>query len=236
MNRLNKLLWGILSFGISLVYRANTTNASIFSGLTTFGNGNVGDTITESCDEIFGTGILNFEIIEATETTTEPTNTTKCRDLPDYCDEITSEYNYDLEDYKTNSYGCEYGDFLNLVNYQHCELCPGVGSTDQSPLFDWYKISLEDIICYSEYTGGTGHVFRKYKIGLVGTDVDPDPESTVLTVVNGRKCTTEYSSCVGSIEWLDVTYTPDKTDCRISVNAGTDGRGHYKQRYCYYEE
>lgn len=51
MNKLNKILWGILSIGISAIYRTDA-GASTFSGMNSIPN-NLGDIINVTCD--FGT-------------------------------------------------------------------------------------------------------------------------------------------------------------------------------------
>lgn len=159
MNKLNKILWGILSFGICAIYRTGTDAAS-YTNISDITNPVVGDTIDIDCDY----GKLKLKIVYAFNNPYNGSNNnndiptdSNCLKQDSFICDTTTTY--------TNKCGANqtatpsHTSAVNPSDFSCNTLtCPDNGTLDKYAEVKRESLDLKkNLGCSRYYTGGSGH-------------------------------------------------------------------------------
>jgi hypothetical protein len=159
MNKLNKLLWGILSFGISAIYRVDT-NAAHYTNMADISNPAVGDTIDVDCYY----GKLKLRIVYAYNHANDGQGNNNdipkdenCTTIDDYLCLTTTSYTNKCGANQTAS--PKHTSAVDPADFSCKTLtCPDGGTLGKYAQIEQEKLDLtKNDTCRRYYTGGTGH-------------------------------------------------------------------------------
>ena len=237
MNKLNKILWGIISGAVSIVYnidsRATTEDVLVsFAGIGGYTNFANKDIIIDCGSH----GTITFGIAShSTESnkTTIPTGATNCMEL----DRIVKEYTQTITQTCTNS---------QQINYKSdnwdtlcTNLCIDNGTTDTQPRYTTRKKELKQLSCYQVTTGGSGHTL--YGFSFIVKKITPKTASFIdshLTATSAIGTDEDFNKSVYLLQWRSLNNN-SLSDCYIKKDGGSDNSGafYYEEpKTCYYVE
>lgn len=237
MNKINKLLWGILSFGISAIYRVDT-NAAHYTDMSTITNPAVGDTIDVDCDY----GKLNLRIVYAYNHASDGQGNDNdipkdenCTTIDDYLCLTTTSYTNKCGANQTATPG--YASAVDPADFLCKTLtCPNGGTLGKYAQIEKEKLDLtKNDACRRYYTGGTGHRFIGFSFVISAITASSGWYGSFITSNSDNWVNQTYS-----IYWQRVNNN-SINDCYLAPGTYTDSNGNtYTQtdsdNKCYYQE
>ncbi len=236
MNKINKLLWGILSLGISLIYRTNV-DAAHYTDTNAITNPAVGDTITIGCD--FGNIVLSlvYAFNHAANTTSDIPREENCVYLDEYICNTTATYTSMCNSFNHTAIP-KHSSAVNPSDFTCSTLtCPNGGTLGQRAVLQTETLNLtKNSNCHRYYTGGTGHRYIGFSFVI-----------SAITASSGWYGS--YSKFNGTKDWIYQQYSiywqrvnnNSINDCYLAPGTYTDSNGNtYTQtdsdNKCYYQE
>lgn len=236
MNKLSKFLWGILSFGISAIYRVDT-NAAHYTNIADVSDPVVGDTIDVDCYY----GKLKLRIVYAYNHASDgqgnnndiPTDE-NCTTIDDYLCLTTTSYTNKCGANQTAS--PKHTSAVDPADFSCKTLtCPDGGTLGKYAQIEQEKLDLtKNNTCRRYYTGGTGHRFIGFSFIISGITASSGWYGSFITSNSDNWANQTYN-----IYWEQVNNN-SINDCYIAPGTYTDSNGNTYQQVdtdnkCYYK-
>lgn len=238
MNKLSKFLWGILSFGISAIYRVDT-NAAHHTDLAGLTNAAIGDTVNVDC----GVGDLVLNVVGfynndnnsgQYDNITIPRES-HCYYIEDYLCETTTNFINKCGANQTATPG--YASAVDPNDFNCTALtCPNGGTLGALAETQTETLNQNTPFgCQRKYTGGSGNRFLTFSF-------------TISAITASSGWYGSYTSKKTGSNWNNISYTirwqrvnnNSINDCYIAPGTYTDGNGNTYQyvdndNKCYYK-